>query len=154
MLSARSGSAIVLVAVTLLSGCLPDHFPRRQLRLSGSDRQIAGHWRLRPKSANMMDKYLMRTPEVSRIDLSPDGRCDLRDFVDGEDLHSGAGTWKIEDESDDGSKRKHSVLRIGFPIHGKQGFFSLYFTRRHGKIILWQYHGDPDGREYVEYERI
>ena len=151
MLNARSASFIALITITLLAGCLPDYFPRRKLRLS-SQEQLAGHWQLTRNSANMIDRYLMRTPEASFIDLAVDGRCDLHDFAFDEDLYSGAATWKTEDESDDGSKRKFSVLRI--TKLGKQGFFSLYFTKRHGRIIMWHYHGDPDSREYIEYERI
>jgi hypothetical protein len=151
MLSARSASLIALVTVTLLAGCLPDYFPRRKLRLS-SQEQLAGRWQLTRDSATMMDRYLMRTPKASFIDLTADGRCDLHDFVSEEDLYSGAGSWKTEDESDYGSKRKFSVLHI--TRLGEKGFFSLYFAKRHGKIIMWQYHGDPDGRQYIEYERI
>jgi hypothetical protein len=151
MLSARSASVIALVTVTLLAGCLPDYFPRRKLRLS-SQEQLAGRWQLTRDSAKMMDRYLMRTPEVSFIDLTADSRCDLHDFVYGEDFYSGAVSWKTEEESDYGSKRTFSVLRI--TKLGEKGFFSLYFTKRHGKIIMWQYHSDPDGREYIEYERI
>lgn len=152
MLSARSGPAIALVAVTLFAGCLPDYFPRRKLRLSSPEQQLAGRWQLTRESDNMMARYLMKSPAASLIELATDGSCDLHDFVAGEDLYSGAGTWKVEDESDYGSKRKFSVLHIART--GEHGFFSLYFTKRHGKIIMWQYHSDPDGREYIEYERI
>ena len=95
---------------------------------------------------------MMRIPDASFIELAADGRCDLHDFVAGEDLYSGAGTWKVEEESDYGSKRRFSVLRI--TRSGERGFSSFHFTKRRGKIIIWQYHSDPDGREYVEYERI
>jgi hypothetical protein len=151
MLSARPVSVIALVTVTLLAGCLPDYFPRRKLTLS-SQEQPTGRWQLTHDSLKMMDRYLMKTPEASFIELTADGKCDLHDFVAGEDLYSGAGTWKIEEESDYGSERRFSVLRIARV--GERGFFSFYFTKRHGKIILWQYHGDPDGRVYIEYERI
>src|SRR2546421_1273458 len=134
MLSARSASFIALVTITLLTGCLPDYFPRRKLRLS-SQEQLAGRWQLTRDSADMMDKYLMRTPEVSFIVLTAEGRCDLHDFVSEEDFYSGAASWKTEDENDYGSKRQFSVLRI--TRLGKKGFFSLYFTKRHGKIIMW-----------------
>ena len=93
----------------------------------------------------MMARYLMRSPAESFIILAADGSCELRDFIAGEDLYSGVGTWKIEGESDYGSKREFSVLH--FTVSGERGLFSLYFTRRRGKIIFWQYHGDPDGRE-------
>jgi hypothetical protein len=99
----------------------------------------------------MLSKYF-EIPRGSFIDLSADGRADLRDFVGDVDLYSGAATWTIGNESDYSSKRKFSVLRI--TRLGEKGFFSLYFTKRHGKIIMWQYHNDPDGREYIEYERI
>jgi len=151
MLSARSASFVALVTITLLAGCLPDYFPRRKLRVS-SQEHLDGRWQLTRDSANMMDGYLMKTLEASFIDLAADGNCNVQEFTAGEDLYSGADTWKIEDESDYGSKRKFSLLHIA--RLGERGFFSLYFTRRDGKIILWQYHGDPDGREYVEYERI
>jgi hypothetical protein len=152
MLKPGAASIIALVVITLLTGCLPDYFPRRKLRVTGSDHQIVGRWQLTSESATMMSHYSLHPLKASSLELSAGGHCELRDFTTGEDAYSGTGTWAIEEESDDGSKRKFSVLRVA--ISREAGFFSLYFTKRHRKIILWQYHDDPDGRQYVEYERI
>jgi len=112
---------------------------------------MAGHWQLTNASARMLARYRVSvTPTDSFIEFFADGRCELHKFVDQEDAISGAGNWKIEQNP---IQAKSSVMHIAYRTAQRPFVSSLSFTRRQGKIILWQYHSDPDGREYVEYER-
>ena len=144
-----------VIALALLAGCFPDYFPRRKLKVNLSPVEMAGHWQLTADSADMLARhYVPVTKADSSIDLFADGGCELHKFVDEEDLFSGKATWKLEEGREDSSDRKISVLHIMVHTGERQGTALLYFTRKHRKLILWQYHSDPDGREYIEYERI
>jgi hypothetical protein len=148
-------STTLFVASALLTGCFPDYFPRRQLKVKLSPAEMAGHWHLGRDSARILARYhVPATSADSWIDFSADGRCELHRFVDGEDVVSGSATWKIDEEREDRSSRPTSVLHITFQTTETPVILSLYFTRHHRKFVLWQYHDDPDGREYIEYESI
>jgi hypothetical protein len=145
----------VVVASALLTGCLPDYFPRRHLRVSLSAAEMARHWHLGRDSAQMLAQYNVPASFAdSWIDFSPDGRCELHKFVSDQQVFSGNATWKIDEERADRGSRPTSVLHIAFQTPERPVIFSLYFTRRHHRFVLWQYHSDPDGREYIEYESI
>jgi hypothetical protein len=146
----------VLVASVLLTGCFPDYFPRRHLKVNLSPAEMAGRWRLDQDSARMLSHYRVPvSPENSWIDFSADGQCELHNFVDEEQMLSGKATWKIDEEPDHAwGTRSTSVLHVRLQTQERPVTFSLYFTRHHGKFVLWQYHSDPDGREYIEYESI
>jgi hypothetical protein len=145
----------VLVASVLLTGCLPDYFPRRHLKVNLSPAEMAGHWHLGRDSARMLARYHVPvTSADSWIDFSADGQCELHKFVAEEDVVSGKATWKLDEEREDRGSRLTSVLHITFSTTERPVTFSLYFTRHHRKFVLWQYHSDPDGREYIEYESI
>ncbi len=116
---------------------------------------MAGEWHLGRDSARMLAHYnVSASPADSWIDFSADGQCELHKFVSEEDVFSGKATWKVDDEHEDQGSPLTSVLHIIFQTAERPVTFSLYFTRRHDKYVLWQYHSDPDGREYIEYERI
>src|SRR6266404_9576093 len=149
-----ASATAMLVVSALLTSCLPDYFPRRKLKVNLSGADMAGNWKLTTSSAKILTLvyHVSIKPNESAIEFFADGRCELRDFIgEDEDVHSGAATWKIEQDS---LEPKASVLHISYRTPERPVTFSLSFTRRRGKIILWQYHGDPDSREYVEYERV
>jgi len=135
---------IVLIAGALLVGCLPDYFPRRPLR-GISESEVVGAWKLTrsaPPAAWSDD---------GGVEFFPGGKCTLKKFAHGDNESSGDYTWRITVE--DGSKASTlCITGFGPPERPLTTFF--YFTRHHGKLVLWQYVGDPDSREYIEYERI
>ena len=147
--------AAILIAAILLTGCFPDYFPRRHLRVKLSPDDMAGHWHLGRDSARMLAHYHVAASSAdSWIDFASDGQCELHKFVSEEDVFSGKATWTLDEERDDRSSRTTSVLQITLQTPERPVKFSLYFTRYHHKLVLWQYHSDPDGREYIEYESI
>jgi hypothetical protein len=144
MLNTRAALVIALVLLTLLTGCLPDYFPRR--KLAGiSESEVIGKWKLTQSYPPAV------LPEDAGAEFLAGGRCTLHKFADGEDEISGDYTWQVDVEDDS----KASVLYIagfGTPQHPQRK--SFYFTRKHGKLVLWNYIGDPDARHYIEYERM
>ena len=144
-------SAAMFAALIFLASCFPDYFPRRKLKVNLSPADIAGEWHLRKDSAKMLQRYRVVVTEAdSFVEFLADGRCELHKFVDEEQALSGPGSWKLEK---DPLEKDVSVIHIAYRTAERSFVSSLYFTRSHGKVVLWQYHSDPDGREYVEYER-
>jgi hypothetical protein len=154
MLTRYFASGAVLMAAILQVACLPDYFPRRKAK-NITDPEVIGTWQLRPASAEKLLGYPVSAGTKSTAEFSTDGRCSLSKFVDNGDLFSGEGTWKLTGEDDRGGSR-FTVLEISLPSPsgGRSSVFRFYFARAHHGLILWQYIGDPDSREYVEYERI
>jgi hypothetical protein len=148
--------AAVLIALAVLTGCFPDYFPRHHLRVKLSPTDMAGHWHLGRDSARMLARYRVPVSTAnSWIDFFTDGQCELHNFVDEEQVLTGKATWKLDEEPDQAwGTRSTSVLHIMFQTPERPVTFSLYFTRHHHRYVLWQYHSDPDGREYIEYESI
>lgn len=151
-MNARIASrSAIIVALVLLSSCFPDYFPRRKLKVNLSPTDVAGEWHLNKESARMLEHYRVAvSPADSFIEFFADGRCELHKFVEEEEAITGPATWKIGNDAID---RKVSVMHITYRTAERQFTSSLNFTRRQGKIIMWQYHSDPDGREYTEYQR-
>ena len=147
--------ATVALVIFLLTSCLPDYFPRRDVRDKISEGQVVGRWHLSAESAEMLAGNNIPVDHDSAVEFFPDGACLLRNFVIGEESFSERGTWKIDhDVMADRTKPRKNVLRIFTTLpSGEQAVDSFFFWRHHRKLILYQYHGDPDGREHVDYER-
>jgi hypothetical protein len=137
-------AAAVLVGALLVGCPFVDYFPRRPLK-NVSESQVVGKWKLtksHPPAA---------WAEDATAEFHADGTCSLHKFAHGDDETSGSYGWRIDLE--DGSKA--SVLYItGFGTPQHPLTISFRFTRKHGKLVLWQYVGDPDSGNYIEYERI
>ena len=138
-----------------LQSCLPDYFPRRDLKETISEEQVIGRWHLTEESAAMLDRRgLTASSRDSTVEFFRDGRCILHNFVYGDDPITDDGTWKIQhDVAEGGGSFRKNELRITVMSSGKPGICFINFCRKHKRLFLWQYHGDPDGREYIEYER-
>src|ERR1700744_2605578 len=147
MASARPLTVRLAVGVlvgSLLLGCpFVDYFPRRPLR--GISASEVGKWTL-TRSAPPAG-----SAEDAGAEFLADGKCVLHKFAHGDDETSGDYTWQVDVEA--GSKA--SVLRItGFGTPQNPQWISFHFTRKHGKLVLWDYISDPDATRYIEYERI
>jgi hypothetical protein len=134
--------------VTLLAGCLPDYFPRKPLR-GITEADVIGKWKLTrsaPPAASADD---------GEAEFFAGGHCRLRNFAHEDDESSGSYTWRIELDNTITRGSPVSVLEIsglGKPDHPLIARF--YFTRLKGKLVFWENIGDPDSRNYLEYERI
>lgn len=144
-----------LAALLLLQSCLPNYFARRPLKEEISKGQVVGRWRLTKESAAMLDLHgLTVNSRDSTVEFFGEGRCVLQNFVYGDDLITQPGTWTIEhDVAEGGGSFKKNELRIAIISSGKPRICFLDFGRERNRFLLWRYHGDPDGRNYVDYER-
>jgi hypothetical protein len=154
MLTRHLTFAVVALAASLQVACFPDYFPRHKAK-DVTDSEVSGTWQLRPASAEKFLAYPVSAGTKSTAEFSSDGHCSLSSLVYNGDLYSGEGTWKLAADDDRGGSR-FSVLEILLPSSsgGRPDIFTFYFAREHKRLILWEYIGDPDSREYIEYERM
>lgn len=150
----RSAVTAAATAMLLLQSCFPDYFPRRHLKEEISDEQMVGRWHLTKESAVMLDLHgLTVSSRDSTVEFFRDGRALLHDFVCGDDLITQSGTWKVEhDVAVGGGSFKKNELRITVISSDKPTVCFVDFFRKGKRLLLWQYHGDPDGRQYIEYQ--
>ncbi|HUU42711.1 MAG TPA: hypothetical protein VMX57_02970 [Planctomycetota bacterium] len=66
-----------------------------------------------------------------------------------------AGTWKLEHDTARGSNvTTKNTLSLDMRTAGKTVYHYLYFAEDRGPLLLWNYYGDPDSWEFLEYTRI
>ena len=91
------------------------------------------------------------------IVFKADGSCLFQSVESFSEKHryvSASGIWKLEhDTQGDSNIRKKNALRLELSVDGETHSRYLNFAREHGALILWNYHGDPDQWEFVEYRR-
>ena len=136
-------SAIIVVIACITAGCpFVDYFPRQPLR-EVTEAQVLGKWKLSRSAPPFADD--------AAAEFFAGGECRLHNFSHYDDESSGTFRWRIDVHE----VYKVSVLRIsGLGTANKPVETTFFFTRRDGKLVLWQYIGDPDSRKYLEYERI
>ena len=148
MLKAYARSATALVIVMLFAGCFPDYFPRKPLR-GITEADVLGKWELTrsaPPAASAED---------GEAEFFAGGHCRLHNFAHGLDESSGSYTWRIAVDTIMTRGSPVSMLEIsGLGKPDDPVIARFYFTRIKGKLVLWQYIGDGDSRNYLEYERI
>src|SRR2546423_3920306 len=157
-LNSKSGSAATVVAlalIVLLGGCLPEYFPRREIKRKVSEQEVVGEWHLTQESAAMLREYHVDVDSTdSKVTLLDGGRCILGNFVCEEERLSGNCTWILaHDVSQGRGPARVNEVRIVIASGSTSGICRLNLSLAHGHLVLWQYESDPDGRKYVEYVR-
>ncbi len=152
------GFLFLLFAIAFLAGCgLPD----RNLKETLSDADVVGTWKLTEDSLGLLtrDKFQSAPSHLNTITFRPDGTCTFASVSD--EFQGGTytvvdGTWRLEhDTNGDSNVRKRNAIRMELhpkPNHTEQRYFN--FDRDDRKQLkLWNYYGDPDQWEFIEYSR-
>ncbi|MCA9399087.1 MAG: hypothetical protein KC618_05015 [Candidatus Omnitrophica bacterium] len=96
-------------------------------------------------------KILGEPPEKLYLRMQKDGSFIAR--IPEEENHSHwvyrtlAGTWELEYKKDGFLKKNTLNLEIGFP----KGTWFFNFSEEKGQLVLWQYIGDPDSMDFMEF---
>jgi hypothetical protein len=143
---------------TLLTGCgLRD----RNLKETLSEKDVVGTWKLTQDSLRLLtrDKFQSDPSHLYTITFRTDGTCTFAsvsvDFQGG-NYTVVDGTWRLEhDTTGDSNVRKRNAIRMELhpkPNYTAQRYFN--FARDDQKQLkLWNYYGDPDQWEFIEYSR-
>lgn len=146
----------ILLIATWFCGCavpLPDLDLKRTVKRD----EIIGVWVLTPHSKDMIAKQKSAgtKPEKCHIKFSPDGTCEFHSaYSKGIDVVylQSSGKWVLEHDTDgDSNVKKKNALRL---LMQSSEFYSntyLNCMEENGKLILWNFHGDPDSMDLIEY---
>jgi len=147
---------IVTLSTLTLSGCgnyfMPDRNVREQLAVD----VVVGTWELTQGSLKLLARDGFRDDQPRRYELSfkPDGTCSYDSVLDLREIEylSTPCAWVLEHDTRGNSNiKKKNALRLDFPVHGTTFRMYLNFAREDGRLLLWEYHRDPDSWEFIEY---
>lgn len=145
---------ITLLGLLCLTSCgLPDTRIKRQV----AESEIIGTWELDPASSALAvdhdgDDYLMEPGQAHTIVFNADGTCHYRSVMQMPTRHvDAAGTWCIT-PTDDDPRGCHVDLELRIDGEGTSSF-SLDLREESGELILWEFWGDPDLWNFLEYRK-
>ena len=152
---------ILILSAIMVGSCGRYFAPNRNLKEWVSESKLIGVWELTPKSLKLIEKggYSPPPGALHTIKLKPDGLLEFRSALDWWDtaryVHQD-GKWYLEHNTTGSDNvEKKNALRLELPRFEVNGIVVyLNFDETDGKLILWNYYGDPDSWEFLEYVRI
>jgi hypothetical protein len=127
----------------------------RYLTRSVPPNELFGTWVATPDGIAGL-RFAGHTKHLSTSDhevvLRPDGSCSYRSFRSATDT-SGADEGFITSECEWSLARvRHQALMIRLRDQRADTLGPyFYFDEENGRLVLWQYAGDPDALQYVEF---
>lgn len=146
-----------LLLCLTLTGCGAYFAPDRNVKETLADKDVIGTWSMSTNSLALLvrDGYRPASTNPYSITFSADGTClfqSVESFASQHRYISVSGTWKLEHDSQgDSNIKKKNTIRVELPVDGADHIQHWNFAREHGMLILWNYHGDPDQWEFIEY---
>lgn len=150
----------LLLLATLCSGCpRPLWLPDRNLKSRLERGDIIGKWALTSNSLALLTRDGFTPDEHSAytIDFRTDGTLAYQSVLAG--FHTGTylniqGAWELQHDTTDHSniRSKNAIDMTLTTPEGTQSRGLMFDTDRHG-LILWEYYGDPDSWEFMEYRK-
>ena len=150
---------LAFLAVALLAGCGAFFAPDRNVKEPLGERDVLGTWEITTNSLKLLRRegYNPNATNGYQLTFGTHGVCRIQTvhtFAGGFQYVDAAGTWDLEHNSlGDSNIRKRNTLHIQFSSEGTTCGVYQNFAREGGEIILWNYYGDPDLGEFIEYRR-
>jgi hypothetical protein len=150
--------AVSLLCV-LITGCGSYFAPDRNVKETLSEKDVVGSWKMSAESLVPLvrDGFRSASTNEYRIVFNPDGTCVFQSVFSFTRQHrylAAKGSWRLEHDTTGNSNiKKKNALRIELLVEGANHLSHLNFARENGALVLWNYHGDPDQWEFVEYRR-
>lgn len=131
--------------------------PPPDLRRYVTQDELVGVWIHTASTERLIarDKPSGTRPLKCQLTLRSDGTCDF-DSVYGLyyslAYRKSTGSWKLEHDTDGNSNRRRKNA-IAFDMESPEFAGNMYLNlkEKNGKLILWEWHGDPDSWEFIEY---
>jgi hypothetical protein len=149
-----------LVMLAALSGGCGSYFPpNRHISDRIEDAAVVGTWRMTERSLEHLERagFKRKSPHDYRLTFNTDHKCEFASVLEwmGPPTYLKVPcTWRLEHDVEGFSNRsKANILRITFDLAGKPHGLDQNFAREEGELVLWQYHGDPDMWQFIEYTR-
>lgn len=147
-----------LIAATLLvvAGC--QRSEDRYLEREVASEELVGTWVLRLESVQDLESIGIQIGDgraSHRLELAPDGRCQLRTFLPADveltgpppAVTSSRCRWEL---TQGGAQQQLWLELVALPSQ----HVHYHFTETSGgELVIWQYIGDPDAWRYLEYSK-
>lgn len=130
-------------------------YPDIYLKRAVSPSEAVGVWTLTEDSfddikTNADAKSLQGIHSDFTIDIRPDGTVFYRSILQMPTRKVDySGRWKLRPHY---SNKNSSILTLTFSATGDRQH-SLDFTEEQGKLVIWEYFGDPDSWRLVKYKQ-
>ena len=141
-------SALISSALTLVAfvGCGIMFAPDKHVSRTVEKSELVGNWTLTSQSLGYLksDGYDPGGEKKHEFTLLDDGTCTLTSVYDNSDFPyvDGSGVWTIKD----GKK-----VEIEIDANDRSYTFHFGIGEKRGRLYFWQFHGDPDMWEFIEY---
>lgn len=151
--------AFIVTLGVLVAGCGSYFAPDRNISDRLDDSALLGTWYLTARSLALLKRDGFRDVAAYRyvMTFKSDRTCvfdSVLDAAKGGSHVTTACTWRLEhDTRGDSNAQKVNALLIQFDVDGVPQGRYLNFARESGILILWNYYGDPDAWEFMEYSR-
>jgi hypothetical protein len=150
--------ALVCGSLLLLAGCGEDRDKRHLARVV-SPPSLLGVWEMTEASRQLLlrDGYVEVPNQSYTITFINDGTVKFASVVD--DVRGGTftnclGRWRLDhDRTIDNETPRANVIELQLLRTSDRYFRKLALTEEDEQIRLWNFYGDPDSKEYIEYER-
>jgi hypothetical protein len=151
----RLRSLVAIVLLVLASACGRYFPPDIHLPRYATAEEIVGTWNLAEHTLRIAkrDGYVPSESTPHQIVFRTDGTCDFQsitEFGHKAEYRDSRGSWKLEHDTGmprEKKKKNEVVIRI------KDRGISLYLTEEKGRLVLWDFWGDPDEWELLRYEK-
>ncbi len=161
LIKPREQVSLAIIWVLIIStGCSPFGLPDRNLKQYVSKNEVIGSWTMTAKSLSLLirDGFQKKEGHQYEIEIFPDGTCrfqSVRGKFQGGIYHEVMGNWKLEhDKTGDSNVKKKNTLQLQLPLSKSTSYHYLNFDKKDGKLILWNFYGDPDSWEFIEYTKV
>ena len=131
--------------------------PPPDLRRYVTDDELIGVWVHTSDTERIIarDKPSGTRPSKCHLTLYKYGTCDFNVVYEGYDCfayRNSSGHWKLEHDTEGNSnRRKKNAIAFDMEAPGFPGNMYLNLRKKDGRLILWDWYGDPDSREFIEY---
>jgi hypothetical protein len=149
---------LLCCALLLSSGCGEDKDKRHLTRVVNPP-EIFGVWQMTDASRQLLlrDGYAEQPEQSYTIMFINDGTVKFNSVLD--DVKGGTytnclGRWRLDhDRTVDNETPRANVIELQLLRTNDRYFRKLALTEEDEQVRLWNFYGDPDAKEYIEYER-
>jgi len=148
---------LTIVAVLLFAGCRPAYFAKDiRLQRKVETAEVIGTWKLRgdsletAKREGQGDGFTPAPGQTYQILFRSDGTCHFSSLTQMPLKYADyEGTWRL-----DFRKNEHRPNELSVELKRGAGYgFTLEFTEEDGRLVIWEYLGDPDDWQFLKYDK-
>jgi hypothetical protein len=149
-------TALVVCGVLIGAGCGAYFPPDRNIKDRLEESAVIGRWSLTDRSLALLKRDGFQ-PDPSRpytVAIKPDHTCLFSSVLTASYRVVAPCTWLLEhDTRGDSNVQKANSLRLDLDGEGVKQRLYLNLARDRGRLLLWNFLGDPDLWEFIEYQQ-